>query len=134
MNRIAVLRFDAAVNLAIGLPLIFFPVTLSRVLGLPVPVQAFWPSILGSVLCGIGVALLVESVRGERRAIGLGLMGASVINLCGAAVLVAWLIGGTMDLPARGTLFLWALAVIVVGLSITQLVMLVGIKSEERVG
>jgi len=134
MNRAIVLRADGVVNLLIGLPLVFFPVTLSRVLGLPVPTQAFWPSILGAVLCGIGAALLLESVRGSRRAIGLGLLGAATINVCGAVALVAWLIGGTLSLPARGVLILWAVAVVVAGLSATQLIMLVGVKAEERVG
>jgi len=134
MNRTAILRVDAVLNLVAGLPLVFFPGLVAGLLGLPAPAQPFWPSLLGAVLTGVGVALFMESVRGQRRAIGVGLLGAVCINLCRVAVLVAWLVGGSLALPVRGVIVLWAVAVIGAGLSFAELIMLVGARSDERVG
>ena len=51
---------------------------------------------------GIGLALVIEGRRGGPTSDGLGLIGAAVINLCGGAALVYWLIWGDLNLPLRG--------------------------------
>jgi hypothetical protein len=79
--------------------------------------SSFYPSILGGVLLGIGLALLIESYRQSNRLIGLGLGGAIAINLCGGFVLAIWLLYGSLNLPLRGQIFLWALVLLLVGLS-----------------
>jgi hypothetical protein len=53
--------------------------------------------------------------------VGLGLGGAVAINLCGGIVLFIWLISGALDLPLRGLVFLWALAIVLVGISTVEL-------------
>lgn len=116
-----VLLADAAVDLALGLPLVFFSRDLAAWLGLPEPRPPFYASILGAVLIGIGVALVIEC-RGTRlRAGGLGLGGALSINLCGAVVLAVWLAGGALELPPRGRVLLWAVVIVVGGLSALEL-------------
>ena len=116
-----VLLVDAAVDLALGLPLIFFPRELATFLGLPRPDPPFYASILGAVLVGIGLALIIEC-RGTRlRGGGLGLGGALTINLCGTVVLAAWLARGSPDLPLRGQALLWAVVLVVGGLSALEL-------------
>lgn len=117
----AVLVLDAVVNLALGLPLIFFSRELAGWLGLPVPDSPFYPSVLGAVLTGIGVALLVECFADRSRLYGLGLGGALCINLCGVAVLAVWLTHGALELPARGVILLWGIVVTVGGLSAVEL-------------
>jgi hypothetical protein len=109
------------VNLALGGLLVVFPGPLVDYLGLPMPERAFYPSILGAVLVGIGIALLVARHDGRGSSRGLGLVGAVTINLCGGVVLAAWLLVGRLQLPVRGTVFLWLLVVLLVGLSVLEL-------------
>lgn len=121
MKRESILVIDAVVNLLLGsllLLLVPFP-SLSRTLGVPEVDVPFYASILGAVLFGIGIALILESRRrrGEDQLVGLGLGGAVAINLCGGLVLIGWLIFGDLGLPMRGNVFLWSLAVVLVGLS-----------------
>jgi tetrahydromethanopterin S-methyltransferase subunit D len=107
------LTIDALINLALGLPLTFVPCRMAEFLGAPVPDKPFYASILGAILTGIGVALLVERFKDTLRLSGLGLGGAIAINICGAVTLAAWLIGGNLNLPARGHAFLWLVVVVV---------------------
>ena len=53
--------------------------------------------------------------------VGLGLGGAVSINLCGGAVLAAWLMGGSLSLTTIGQVTLWSLVVFLVGLSALEL-------------
>lgn len=112
------LLIDAIINLVLGVLLIFFPGPVVAILGVPGVESAFYPSILGAVLFGIGIALLVERGAGG----GLGLRGAVAINLSGGVVLVFWLLFGHLQLPLRGLVFLWALAAVLVGISTVELV------------
>ena len=111
------LMIDAAVNLALGILLLSFPAGLVKLLGLPPTSTWFYPSILGAVIFGIGLALLVEW-RGYMRGLGIG--GAIAINLCGSAVLVAWLVINPFDLPLRGYILLWSVAIIVLGIGLVE--------------
>ena len=63
MRTSAPLVVDAAINLLLGLALLFFPAFVVAFLGVPRSEKAFYPSILRAVLAGIGVALLVERFR-----------------------------------------------------------------------
>ena len=111
------LLLDAMINLGLGVLLIFFPSAVVDVLGVPPADSAFYPSILGAVLVGIGIALLVERNIGG----GLGLWGAIAINLCGGIVLGCWLVFGDLVLPLRGRVFLWGLVVVLVGISTVEM-------------
>ena len=82
-------------------------------LGIPNSDMLFYPTILGALLVGIGLALLIERVRGSG---GLGLLGAVTINLAGGIVLAYWLLSTTLALPFRGRLILWAIVLILVGI------------------
>lgn len=115
--RTLLLTIDGAVNLALGALLLVFPRPLVALLGVPPSPVAFYPSILGAVLIGIGIALLVERRNPTETARGLGLLGALVINLCGGIALAAWLLVGRLDLPTRGTVVLWLLVALLIGLS-----------------
>jgi hypothetical protein len=86
--------------------------------------NAFYPSIFGGVLIGIGIALVVESRRTEPgRLVGLGLGGAIAINLSGGIVLLGWLLFGGMELPAVGSVFLWIIAGLLIIISTVELVL-----------
>ncbi len=110
---------DAMVNLVLGLLLMIFPDSLVVMLGIPPAESAFYPSILGAVLFGIGLALLLALARRDFGGLGLG--GAVAINLSAGIVLALWLIAGGLDLPLRGTLFLWAMVALWFGISLTEL-------------
>ena len=98
-----------------------FPRDIVSFLGIPQPGSAFYPSILGAVLFGIGIALWME--RGADRASGRGLRlgGAVVINLCAALVLAAWLLFGSLSLSARGSGFLWCIVAVLIVVSLAEI-------------
>ena len=120
MRHTALLKADAAINLILGILLMAFPAKLLRMLGIPTAEPAFYPTILGGVLGGIGLALVIESYRRSDRFNGLGLAGAVLINLGGGSVLAWWLLWGKLNLSARGQIFLWVLVVILIGLSLFE--------------
>ena len=122
MKSSKVLIVDAAINLILGLLLITFPQKVVQLLGVPMVEHSFYPSILGGVLTGIGIALLIECFRGPEELVGLGIGGAIAINLCGGFVLAAWLILGKLSIPFRGQVFLWVLVAILVVISGIELV------------
>ena len=115
----ALLTVDAVINLTLGLFLVVFPAGLMSALGLPGADVTFYPSILGAVLLGIGAALLIERVCGSS---GLGLAGAISINICGGLVLAAWLLFGSLDMAQRDRVLLWALVIVLIGISSLELV------------
>jgi len=120
MRHTTLLKTDAAINLILGILLMAFPAKLVKVLGIPMADPSFYPTILGGVLFGIGLALLIECYRRSNRSIGLGLAGALVINLCGGLVLALWLLCGKLNLPVRGQILLWTLVVLLIGLSLLE--------------
>jgi hypothetical protein len=109
-----VIIIDAVINFSLGILLLLtvpFPETIPQFLGVPTVDNAFYPSIMGGVFIGIGMALILESARDKHNPlVGLGIGGAIAINLCGGGVLIGWLIFGDMDLPTRGLVFLSVLA------------------------
>jgi len=117
IGRNLLLLVDAIINMLLGVLLLLFPARLIEIIGIPAAEHTFYPSILGAVLFGIGLALLIQ--RKDRD--GLGLAGAVVINLCGGIVLGLWLLFGSLALPTRGLVVLWGLVVILVGLSAIEL-------------
>jgi len=118
MSSNVLLTIDAVINLVLGILLVIFPKNLVAVLGIPNTDSAFYPSILGAVLFGIGIALVYERYRGFN---GLGLAGAISINMSGGVVLAGWLLSGRLMLPLRGLVFLWALVIILIGISSFEL-------------
>lgn len=115
------LVLDAAINFLLGLLLLGFSRPLTHLLGVPYTTVTFYPTLLGGVLFGIGVALTIEAFRQPKGLVGLGLGGAVAINLCGGMVLLVWLVSGALDLPLRGLVFLWALTIVLVGISTVEL-------------
>ena len=120
MRQTPLLKVDAAINLILGILLLAFPLKLVKALGMPMAEPSFYPTILGGVLFGIGIALLIECYRQSNGLIGLGLGGAIAINLCGGVVLAIWLLSGSLNLPLRGQIFLWSLVLLLVGISVIE--------------
>ena len=54
----AFLLIDGIVNLVLGVLLLLFPFGIAEILGVPQPEINFYPTILGGVIFGIGIALL----------------------------------------------------------------------------
>jgi hypothetical protein len=111
---------DGAVNLLLGMLLLISPAGLVDLLGLPAFTTAFYPTILGAVLLGIGLALLIERFGQSKGLSGLGIAGAIAINMCGGGTLLIWLIAGHLEIPARGRLLLWVVAVLVLGIGFLE--------------
>jgi len=121
MKRSKVLIVDAAINLILGVLLITFPPKVAQLLGVPLAKHLFYPSILGGVLIGIGIALLIEYFRRAGAMVGLGLGGAIAINLCVGLVLAVWLVSGMLNIPFRGQITLWILVLILIAISGVEL-------------
>jgi len=113
---------DAVINLSLGVLLLLYPLGVPANLGLPQPETYFYTTILGGVLFGIGVALLIEGWQKRSPGQGLGLAGAIAINLCGGGALLYGLVGSDLDLPVRGQVLLWAVAVLVIGIGLIELI------------
>ena len=123
MNKLQsiLLVSDGLINLVLGIILLLFPLGVSEILGLPQPNTHFYPTILGGVLFGIGIALLIERYGFKYQIRGLGLGGAIAINFCGALVLLIWLLIDPFDLPMRGYLVLWIIALGVLFIALIEL-------------
>ena len=117
-NRRFLIFLDGIINLLIGLILLLFPWGMGSWLGLPVSSTFFYPTLLGAVIFGIGLALMLEWKGASEKYRGLGLGGAIMINFIGGGVLLLWLLLVPLQLPMRGMIILWvvALAVLIVGL------------------
>ena len=111
MHR-ALLIVDSIVNLALGALLVWYPGWLSSALGLPEVATTLYPTVLGGVLIGIGVALIIAARGGE----GLGIDGAIAINLCGAGIVAAWLLTAPESISPRARVTLWAIAWLVIAI------------------
>ena len=115
------LLIDSIVNLVLGILLLLFPLGVAEIIGVPRPVSNFYPTILGGVIFGIGIALLLEAYGQPREVRGLGLGGAIAINFCGAGILALWLIFEPLNLPPHGLIILWVVAIGVLGLGLLEL-------------
>ena len=119
-NRLLIL--DGIINLILGVLLLLFPFGLASMLGLPIPNNHFYTTILGAVLFGIGIALLIDAYADQLGIRGLGIAGAIVINFCGAIILILWLIFASLNLPLRGYIILWVIAIIVMSVGGIELI------------
>lgn len=121
-QNLTLLMLDGIINLALGVLLLCVPFGMASFLGVPEPVSYLYPCVLGGVLFGIGISLIIET-RGEPKGLrGLGIAGAVVINFCGAGTLLVWLLLTPFDLPLRGQLLLWSIAVVVMLVGVVELV------------
>lgn len=115
------LVIDGFVNLALGILLVFFPAQFIVTFDLPKVETFFYVNILGAVLFGIGIAMLLEHFMGTNGITGLGIGGAIAVNLCGGGALVYWLLFGDLNLSPGGSIFLWGIAIIVLGIALAEL-------------
>jgi hypothetical protein len=116
------LVIDGVINLLLGILLLLFPFGISELLGVPKSNLNFYPAILGGVIFGIGIALLIERFGFKSNIRGLGLGGAIAINLCGASVLLIWLIADPFNIPLRGYIILWSITLIVLAVGTIEIV------------
>ena len=132
MRRSTLLELDGAGNLLLGVIFLAAPSLVSELLGLPGGESRFYPTVLGAILFGIGVALLLERFRGSRTYTGLGLAGALSINLSFGLALAAWLLASNVELTSLGNVVLWSLVVVLVGISATELLAEIRDRPESR--
>jgi hypothetical protein len=115
------LAVDGYVNLILGVLLLLFPFGPVELLGVPGSDTNFYPTLLGGILLGIGLALFIERYGFKYGVRGLGLHGAVAINICGALVLLVWLLIDPFNLPARGYIILWIIALGVLLIALVEL-------------
>ena len=119
-NEKVLLLIDAIINLFLGVVLLMYSEAVIDLFGLPMADNKFYPTILGAVLFGIGIALIIEYVK-KPKIVGLGLAGAISINLIGGIVLLIWLISGNLIIPTHGLIILWVLAILLVSISMIEI-------------
>ena len=51
----------------------------------------------------------------------IGLGGSIAINICGSLVLLGWLVLAPPAIPLRGTILLWGIGILVLGLGLVEL-------------
>ena len=112
---------DGLINLILGILMLLFPTQMIQAFDLPKADNNFYINILGVVLFGIGLALIIERFSDRFRMSGLGIAGAIAINLCGSGMLIVWLLFGNLDLSISGTILLWTIALIVLGVAIIEI-------------
>jgi len=117
MKESTLLGADAVIHLGFGIVLLFFPGVLIDALGISQPGTAFYASVLGAILSGMGLALLAERFRHVFGIPGLGLGGAICVNICVGGVLTAWLVRGGLAIPLHGYVLLWLVAIVLLALS-----------------
>jgi hypothetical protein len=113
---------DGIINLILGVLLLLFPLGIAEFFGVPMPKSNFYATILGGVIFGIGVALLIERYGFEKQIRGLGLGGAIAINICGSLVLLGWLIFAPPAISLQGSIILWTIGILVLGIGLVELV------------
>jgi hypothetical protein len=112
--------FDAIICFVFGIGLLIFPKGLTDFLGVPYVINHFYPNLLGATLTGIAFALVIEYFRKRDDRVGLGFTGAAAIDVSLGVTLSLWVIFGKLDLALRGQIFLGALGVLLIGLSIYE--------------
>lgn len=114
-----VLWIETLVKLAGGLVLSLAPLTAIRVLGLSRTDSSFWPRLLGALLIGLaGAAFLEGRYPGSH---GLGVGGAVIVNLAGAAMLATLLALKVAAPSTRGRMVLWTLVALLLILSLLEI-------------
>lgn len=128
-----ILIINAAIDFILGILFMISPNEVVSFFGLPVTYEPFYASVLGAVLIGIGLALVIECMHKPIVMGGLGLGGAIAINMCGACVVMLWLVSGHLIIPLRGYLVLWVLVCILLIISAIELVLCEsGITKNDR--
>ncbi len=119
-HRLRLLTIDSAINIVLGVCLLALPGKTIDFFGLPTTSTYFYVILLEAVLLGIGIALWIER-KNEDRWHGLGLAGAIIINILGAATVLVWLLLDPFNLPMHGYIVLWAVALTVLGIGLVEL-------------
>ena len=119
-RKSVLLLIDGVVNLLLGILLLSSPVGLADVLGLPPFQNGFYPTLLGAVLLGIGIALFIQWYGRRAGVTGLGMAGAIAINVCGAGALLLWLTVGDLRIPVEGRIILWVGAIVVFLIAVVE--------------
>ena len=116
------LTIDGIANVLLGIVLLLYPFGIDKLLGLPHSEVNFYPTILGGVILGIGIALLLERFGSDKNIRGLGLAGAILINYCGGLTLLIWLVFFPLEIPIHGYIILWVVALVVLVIGIGETV------------
>jgi len=113
------LVLEVLLKTAAGITLLFLPLTVIKLFGLPRSDSGFWPRLLGAVLIGIAGACYLEARFAGSKGLALG--GAIIVNLSAAAAVALMLAVGGGAPTTRGRLALWILVALLVALSLAEI-------------
>lgn len=103
-----VLIGDALLKLSAGVVLVLSAGRLMKTLGLPSGEPRFYARLLGSLLIGVGLALMIEALPTGWRGLGAG--GAAAVNFIAAVILALLTIGRPGGTNPMGRRLLWIMA------------------------
>ena len=112
------LVLEVTLKAAAGLVLLFTPLTVIKLFGLPRGDSGFWPRLLGAVLLGIAGACYLEAKFPGSKGLALG--GAIIVNLSAAAAIALMLAVGGGAPSTRGRLALWLVVALLVAMSLAE--------------
>jgi uncharacterized membrane-anchored protein len=114
------LVIDSAVNIVIGIILLCFPLGIGDYLRLPNSDNNFYPTLLGALIFGIGIALFIEYKYSDNGKRGLGIEGAIIINLIASSVLIIFLVFGNLNISLLGSAILWFVGILVFAIGLFE--------------
>lgn len=114
------LLIDSAVNIVIGIILLCFPLGIGDYLELPKSDNYFYPTILGALISGIGIALFIEYKYSEKGKRGLGIDGAIIINIIASSALIIFLVFGNLNISRLGSAILWIVGILVFAIGLFE--------------
>jgi hypothetical protein len=114
------LVIDSVVNIVIGIILLCFPLGIGDYLELPKSDNNFYPTILGALTFGIGIALFIEYKYSDNGKRGLGIEGAIIINLIASSVLIIFLVFGNLNISLLGSAILWFVGILVFAIGLFE--------------
>jgi hypothetical protein len=120
MKESVLLTIDGIINLLLGAALLAFPKGLVTIPGLPEPADPLYSGVLGGVLVGIGAGLVLQQLL-DHPVQARGIEVPIVTNLGGAGALLALLVTGHLQIPLKGQIFLWVVAIIVLATGIAEI-------------
>lgn len=112
------LWLETLLKLAGGTALVVAPLTVIKILGLPVASAGFWPRLVGALLIGIAAATFIEGATAGR---GLGMAGLVILNIAGATLVALAAVFGSGAPTRRGAFVLWGLVVLLFALGLIEI-------------
>jgi hypothetical protein len=132
MKESILLTIDGILDLLFGAVLLAYPKGLVSFLGLPQTGITLYPGVLGGILVGVGAGLVLQQLL-DRPIPSRGVEIPIITNLGGAGALIALLAIGGLQIPLKGHIVLWVVAIVVLATAVAEIYFHFAGRREHRV-